>query len=162
MILFTTDNENGYISTSANFKQFESIEEMKKSVCQNPKNLNHGDFYISDVQTDDFGDCWIKFYKKPDLFTLRDLDDEAGKVKICKPGSHPGGNEYWTTPIADVYVPVWTEKIVWSEIDDINDYIDNSDLELVTAELNNKDLSAECPHCQQLDGYVSTGQHSIT
>ena len=33
-------------------------------------------------------------------------------------------------------------------------------MDKVKAEINGKGLSAECPYCAAVDGYVSTGEHS--
>lgn len=106
MILYTTDNENGYISEGADLKQYDNIEALKADVTQNSEDFEEGDFYISDVQTDDFADCWIKI-NKFDAELIADLEAEAGYLNLRT--THPGQSRLWISPVATVYVPVWTE-----------------------------------------------------
>ena len=62
---------------------------------------------ISGWEKGDFGDCWVKFYRCPDM-------DENGQIQIdgilCDvkcPGTHPGGRAWWCSPVDDVFVPVY-------------------------------------------------------
>jgi hypothetical protein len=58
----------------------------------------------------------------------------------------------------------WLYPERWDELDifgyDHSDLVQCEVYPLISAALDGNDLSAECPHCGQMDGYVSTGEHA--
>ena len=62
---------------------------------------------VAGVESADFGDCWIKLTREPEVDAdgLADLD--GIKCRVQRPGQHPGGNFYWLTPVESVFVPVF-------------------------------------------------------
>lgn len=62
-----------------------------------------GEFHELSYEPGEFGDCWKKFPAAP---TSDDVTPFAlAEVSVAEPGSHPGNNEYWVTPLMSVYVP---------------------------------------------------------
>lgn len=56
------------------------------------------------------------------------------------------------------------KPVYWSDLDQEGYESDPGKLlsmryPVSSAELDGKDLSAECPHCGQVDGFMSTGEH---
>ena len=56
-----------------------------------------------------FGDCWLKTYEKPELDAEGHAELEGIKCIVQNPGSHPGENAYWLTPVDAVMIPVLQE-----------------------------------------------------
>lgn len=57
----------------------------------------------------DFPDCWIKIADKPAVNSDGYAVIDGILCNVQSPGSHPGGNKWWLTPIATVYAPLTIE-----------------------------------------------------
>lgn len=101
MALYTSDFNGDFIQRGADFADKEEIER------------SYGEEWRVQFWTiGEFADCWVKLYQRPEL------DDEGRTVidgilcEVQNPGTHPGGNAWWCTPVAPIYVPILTELTI--------------------------------------------------
>lgn len=105
MTFYATHDHNGYgdISENAHIAAFETETQARVYLISAIELEAEDRVVIRDGQ---YGDCWIK--------SLRDPADDDGflapltleQVSIQRPGQHPGGKCFWTTPRVDVLVAV--------------------------------------------------------
>lgn len=68
-----------------------------------------------------FVDCWLKLQKKPEpegiafgncinLYQDGYASVDDVKCYVSPPGEHPGGREWWLTPVEPIYCPVYAEN----------------------------------------------------
>lgn len=56
-----------------------------------------------------FGDCWVKFYRRPLISENGSMEIGGIECHVQGPGEHPGGRAWWATPTEDVFTPVYEE-----------------------------------------------------
>lgn len=56
------------------------------------------------IATGSFSDCWIKSQAAPRVGEAWIAPFSRSQLYVQRPGQHPGGRAYWTTPRADVLV----------------------------------------------------------
>lgn len=56
------------------------------------------------IVTGSFSDCWIKSQAAPRVGEAWIAPFSRSQLYVQRPGQHPGGRAYWTTPRADVLV----------------------------------------------------------
>jgi hypothetical protein len=56
------------------------------------------------IEVGQFGDCWIKSMEAPKVGQSWIAPFSYMQLLIQRPGEHPGGKMYWTTPRPDVLV----------------------------------------------------------
>ena len=59
---------------------------------------------IEDIEAGDFGDCWLKRVDDPREDGQETATFDGIECRVQPPGSHPGGNFYWCTPVQPVFV----------------------------------------------------------
>jgi len=108
-VLITLDCDDGFIREDACIERV-SLDEW--TVEFNKKQIEDGCFTIAGWVRAKIGDCWRRNYTDPsanypvvDYFGRVDVDGVI--CCISPPGTHPGGNEYWTIPFDTIMVPVW-------------------------------------------------------
>jgi hypothetical protein len=110
MFYATTDNtvDETCIDKSADILAFASYAEAERYLKDG---LSPEDFDLSEARViaGRFPDCWQKWYgTKPDLSSEADLlcfaPFSADNLRVQEPGTHPGGNAWWITPIPNVLV----------------------------------------------------------
>jgi len=107
----TLDNEGHTIRQGAYIHAFATREEAEDFLFDaNADSLDDMEAWETpikmSVEIGQWSDAWIKAHSEPspgwniEPFTVDDL-------AVQRPGSHPGGNEYWITPRPDVLVAVF-------------------------------------------------------
>lgn len=101
-----TDGE-GCISENADIFAFDTREAAEAYLRRgfDPADLDENGWTIG-IEEGRFSDCWIKSSTEP--------AEDAGWIApfamddlyVARPGQHPGGNRFWTTPRANVLVAV--------------------------------------------------------
>lgn len=56
------------------------------------------------IEAGSFGDCWIKSQAAPKVGETWIAPFSRSQLYVQRPGQHPGGRQYWTTPIVEVLV----------------------------------------------------------
>lgn len=106
-IFYATNDTNGEgsISRDAHIVKFATREEAEAYLLRG--------FDIADlreegltvvIETGGFGDCWIKSHDAPRPGSFWISPFSYTQLYVQRPGQHPGGRFYWTTPRADVLV----------------------------------------------------------
>lgn len=103
-IYATRDFDNGHVSQDASISKFATLEAARAFLLEgyDPKEWDIDSAVIEPCP--DFGDCWIKSNGRPKIGTPWIAPFSYTQVRVERPGQHPGGNRYWTTPIVDVLV----------------------------------------------------------
>lgn len=104
---YATINHNGEsIETGADIVPFASCDEMMRW-------LTSHEFLDEDEELvlveGSFSDCWIKQGAEPEPVDYAPFHPDD--VRVLGPGAHPGGREWWITPL----VPVFVARIVETE-----------------------------------------------
>lgn len=99
----TTDSDGGYISEDAYIVVFATEQEAREYLLRgyDPEYWN---LESSVIETGSWGDCWTKSLNAPRVGEPWLLPFSYTQVHVQRPGQHPGGKEYWTTPKVDVLV----------------------------------------------------------
>lgn len=106
-VFYTLDADGDRIPERADICKAASKQE---ALAAMRRRYEGADFEVVDLEPGRFGDCWLKVYDRKTLdLKERDWADEAGALMVQAPGEHPGGQAYWVTPCADVFVPVLRE-----------------------------------------------------
>jgi hypothetical protein len=58
-----------------------------------------------------FFDCWIKSQAAPRVGETWIAPFSRSQLYVQRPGQHPGGRGYWTTPSADVLVATVVQEV---------------------------------------------------
>ena len=101
----TRDSDADRISPNAEISVFTTLEAAKEWLME--PLVNCGDDYdlgSAEIGPGDFGDCWIKSVDRPKIGTRWLSPFSYTQLRIERPGQHPGGKFYWTTPTVDVLV----------------------------------------------------------
>ncbi|MBV8971896.1 MAG: hypothetical protein JO290_06350 [Sphingomonadaceae bacterium] len=99
-----TDGE-GSISQDAAIFKFATREEAEAYLRSS---FDHADLaeegLAVEVGAGGFSDCWIKSRNAPRVGEAWIAPFSRSQLYVRRPGQHPGGRAYWTTPRADVLV----------------------------------------------------------
>lgn len=99
-----TDGE-GSISQNADIFKFATREEAE-AYLRGP--FDHADLAEEGlavvIDTGSFSDCWIKSQAAPRVGETWIAPFSRSQLYVQRPGQHPGGFGFWTTPRADVLV----------------------------------------------------------
>jgi hypothetical protein len=99
----THDSDGLYITENANIVAFNNRDAAVAYLLQSydPKWWDHASAV---VEPGSFGDCWIKSQKPPAVGESWITPFSRSQLRVERPGQHPGGKRYWTTPAVDVLV----------------------------------------------------------
>lgn len=114
MPFYATANsdENGYIEKDAYIELFKTEEEAERFLIESvdPEYLEENDLKI-EIVVGRFSDYWVKTIGSPvHMGSAMFYPFFITQLYIQKPGMHPGGNQYWSTPKADILVVVLKKK----------------------------------------------------
>jgi hypothetical protein len=103
--IYATHDHNGYggITLDATIEVFES-EAAAREWLLAPYRDGGWDINSAVIDAGQFGDCWIKSVDAPSVGTPWISPFSFNQVRVERPGRHPGGRFYWTTPRPDVLV----------------------------------------------------------
>lgn len=102
---YTLDNCADVIAQNATIKTIEAEDQddLDRKLFEIAEKVGVSDEDFEAVITlGRFGDCWVKDYSNRDPFDIEPF--RAEDLSFNRPGSHPGGNCTWITPVPDVYL----------------------------------------------------------
>lgn len=105
-MLYTLDCDD-FILENAEIS--ESFDDGETEMEQN--NANPDALKIVGWKRGDFGDCWVKFYKEPEIDENGRTEIDGVLCKVLTPGAHPGGRAWWCSPVDPVFVPVYENTV---------------------------------------------------
>lgn len=106
-ILYTTDHDGESIAAGALIELLEAhqLPELTNKLNE----VQPDDRQIIGWQEGDYGDCWYKASRKPEVDENGEADFDGMKCSVRNPGTHPGGKRWWIDPADPVLVPVYEE-----------------------------------------------------
>lgn len=107
MYYATLDSDDGRIAEDAAIVKFSSREDAETFLRMQ---FDLGELalqnIIVEIEEGRFSDCWIKSFEPPHVGTRWIAPFSRAQLYIQRPGDHPGGRQYWTTPKPTVLVAV--------------------------------------------------------
>jgi hypothetical protein len=99
----THDSDGPHIAENANIVAFNDRAAAVAYLMgsYDPKWWDHASAI---VEPGSFGDCWIKTMEAPPVGATWIAPFSRSQMRVEKPGRHPGGRQYWTTPAVNVLV----------------------------------------------------------
>lgn len=96
----TQDSEDGVIAVNADIFAFATREDAETYLRSgfDPQEWN------VDIEVGRFSDCWIKMHSDPTKTVIETAPFSFGELIIKAPGQHPGGQQWWIEPSAEILV----------------------------------------------------------
>jgi hypothetical protein len=98
----TRDSDGLFISQDADIRAFNSREDAVQYLLSSYGSEWNKDGVV--IEAGSFGDCWTKSHEAPRVGGHRFSPFSYTQLIIQRPGQHPGGKMFWTTPSPDVLV----------------------------------------------------------
>lgn len=99
----TRDADGSRIKADADIRKFATLAEAKTWLLE-PYQPAEWDRGSAVIVPGSYGDCWIKSVSPPVVGTSWIEPFGYQQLVILRPGQHPGGHGYWTTPRPSVLV----------------------------------------------------------
>lgn len=100
--LYTSDEiETGWAAEGADLERYETEADATAAFQS-----RYCDAKITGWEEVSFTDCWVKCRNAPELNAEGYAEIDGIKCHVRRPGTHPGGNAWWCTPVDEVMVPI--------------------------------------------------------
>lgn len=98
----TNDAEDGIIAEDAHIAKFATMAEAEAYLRAGYDPAE----WTVEIKVGGYSDCWIKSQAAPKVGEHWIAPFSRAQLYVQRPGQHPGGKAYWTTPKPDVLVVV--------------------------------------------------------
>ena len=114
-IYATQDYDGERIEQNAHIAAFETMDDARAYLLTHYA-VGEWDISTAVIEPGGYGDCWIKSTDAPSPDSTWITPFTFDQLYVQRPGQHPGGQRFWTTPTVDVLIVVSIHEVEVSNV----------------------------------------------